>query len=109
MAGGRDSRLATRDVSAEGRGRESEEEGRAWPWPGRRLAGTNLLADLAALLGEPAVGVCGQLRERRLFGLLETEGEHENGADEHDAHWDRVHVLRVLQQQANVIHGGSRG
>lgn len=71
----------------------------------------NLLANLATLLGEFSVhvGARGQLRERRLFGLLEAEGEHENGENQHDTHGDRVYVLRVLQQQTDVVHGGGRG
>lgn len=70
----------------------------------------NLLADLATLLGEFSVHVRarGQLRERRLFGLLEAEGEHENGENQHDTHGDRVYVLRVLQQQTDVVHGGGQ-
>lgn len=67
----------------------------------------NLLADLATLPSEFSVhvGACGQLRERRLLGLLEAEGEHENGEDQDDTHRNRVYVLRVLQQQADVVHG----
>lgn len=69
---------------------------------------TNLLADLATLSGEPPVrvGARGELRERRLLGLLEAEDEDENSAYQHNTHRDRVRVLRVLQQQADVIHDG---
>lgn len=68
---------------------------------------TNLFADFTALLGELPirVGTGGELSERRLLGISETEDVYKNGADEHSGHKD--HVFIVLQYP-NDAHDGAR-